>query len=220
MQVALVFIAALRTIFPGAVVMFVAIAPPRPRVRDVELCEHVAGREGHLGDVGGVPGGEDNAAVERGLAELADDLGELVDALAGVIGAVVDVLGAEVAPLKAVDGAQVALLAVPEPRPVQERPRPVAVPDPHALRRQVQRRRPAPDEPQQLRHHRFQKYPLRRQKRQHSPQRFRVVQRELERPRRKDRVRARSRPGWRSGAVSIVFPLMIDTSICCGNRPI
>ena len=41
----------------------------------------------------------------------------------------VDVLCAEVAPLEAVDWAEVALLAVPEADRVQELPRTVAVPD-------------------------------------------------------------------------------------------
>ena len=41
----------------------------------------------------------------------------------------VDVLRAEVAPLESVDGAEVALLAVPEADRVQELPRTVAVPN-------------------------------------------------------------------------------------------
>ena len=43
-----------------------------------------------------------------------DRLGELVDALASVVGVAVLVLGAEVAPLPAVDGPQVTLLALGE----------------------------------------------------------------------------------------------------------
>jgi hypothetical protein len=101
----------------------------RPRVRDVKLGKHVARRQGHLLDVGRVPGAQDDAAVVGVVAQLVDDLGELVDALARVVGARVRVLGAKVPPLEAVDGAQVAHLAVRQAGPVEELARPVAVPD-------------------------------------------------------------------------------------------
>ena len=61
---------------------------------------------------------------------------ELVDALARVVRVGVVVRGAEVAPLEAVDGAQVALLAVAEAALLEELLGAVAVPDVDVLRRE------------------------------------------------------------------------------------
>lgn len=54
---------------------------------------------------------------------------QLVDALARVIRLGIDVLGAKVPPLKPVNGAQVADLAVRQTQVVEELARAVAVPD-------------------------------------------------------------------------------------------
>lgn len=113
----------------GSITFAGSVGRGRPRVRDVKLGKHVARRQGHLLDVGRVPGAQDDAAVVGVVAQLVDDLGELVDALARVVGARVRVLGAKVPPLEAVDGAQVAHLAVRQAGPVEELARPVAVPD-------------------------------------------------------------------------------------------
>jgi hypothetical protein len=50
-------------------------------VRHVELAEHVARRQRHEAEVGGVPRGKHDAAVVGGVLDLVDDVGELVDAL-------------------------------------------------------------------------------------------------------------------------------------------
>lgn len=106
-----------------------ALSPSSPGIGDVELGKHVAGRQGHALKVLWVPCAEDHSAVIRVVAELVDDLGQLVHALAGVICLCVDILGAKVPPLEAVDGAQVADVAVREPDAVEELAGPVAVPD-------------------------------------------------------------------------------------------
>lgn len=167
----------------------------RSRVGDVELGKHVAGRQGHLLQVGGVPGAHDDAAVVGVRAELMYDLGELVDALARVVGAGVLVLGAKVAPLEAVDGAQVADLAVRQAGAVEELARSVAVPDLDAGLGQRQRRRAALDEPQQLRHDGLEKDALCRQQRQ--DRRSVVVERELEGAWRKDAIGSCSCSFWK-----------------------
>ena len=136
-----------------------ALAPRRrggglaPRVawkRHVELAEHMARRQGHLGQVGRVPGAEDNAAVVGIGPQLMDDLGQLVDALTGIVGAGIDVHGAEVAPLEAVDGAEVADGAVGQADLVQELARAVAVPDLDVGGGEREGRGAAGDEPEQL----------------------------------------------------------------------
>ncbi len=120
------------------------------RERDVELGEDVAGRQGHGGQVGDVPRAEQDAAIVGRLAQLAHDVADLIDALAGVVGAAVGVGRPKVAPLEAVDGAQVALLARPEAEAVQVRPRPVAVPDVDPRRRERARGCAPREEPEQL----------------------------------------------------------------------
>lgn len=109
-------------------------------------------RPGRVGRArtGRVPRAEQDAAVGRVLLDLADDLGQLVDALARVVGRRVLVLCAKVPPLEAVDGAEVALGAVAEPARGEEGRRAVAVPDVDALLGERQRRRRARDEPEEL----------------------------------------------------------------------
>lgn len=79
-----------------------------------------------------------------------DDLGQLVDALAGVVGVGVDVLGAKVPPLEAVDGAQVADVAVRQADAVEELAGAVAVPDLDADVAEGLGRGVALDEPEEL----------------------------------------------------------------------
>lgn len=119
-------------------------------VRHVKLRKHVTRRQRHLAQIRGVPRAQDDAAVVRVRAQLVHHLGELVDALARVVGGGIDVRGAKVAPLEPVDGAQVALGAVPEPCGVEEGARAVAVPDLDALLAEGQRRGRARDEPEEL----------------------------------------------------------------------
>ena len=64
------------------------------------------------------------------------DVRELIHALARVVRVAVDVLGAKMAPLKAVDRAQVTLRALRQPDLVQVGAGPVAFPDLHAHRRE------------------------------------------------------------------------------------
>jgi hypothetical protein len=47
-------------------------------------------------------------------------VGQLIDAFASVVGMHVGILGTEVAPLKAIHGAKVPLLPVPEPKLCEE----------------------------------------------------------------------------------------------------
>jgi hypothetical protein len=65
----------------------------------------MARREGHLLQVGRVPGAEDDTAIVGVVPQLVDDLGELVDTLARIVGLRVYVFGTKVPPLKPVDGA-------------------------------------------------------------------------------------------------------------------
>lgn len=110
----------------------------------------MAGRQGHLLQIGGIPGAQHDAAIVGTMAQLVDDLGQLVDALAGVVRLGVDVGGAEMAPLEAVDGAEIADGAVGEPDAVEIRPAAVAVPDLDAGGGERQRGGAAGDEPEEL----------------------------------------------------------------------
>ena len=118
--------------------------------RDVKLCKHVAGRKGHLAQIGRVPGGEDDAPVVRPCAELVHHVRELVDALAGVVGARIDVLGPEVAPLEAVHRPEIAFFAPTQADAVQVCAAAVAVPDPDALGRERCGGGVAGNEPEEL----------------------------------------------------------------------
>ncbi len=84
------------------------------------------------------------------MSQLVDDLCQLVDALAGVVGLGVDVGGAEMAPLEAVDGAEVADGAVGEADTVEVGPAAVAVPDGDASGGEGERGGAAGDEPEEL----------------------------------------------------------------------
>eukprot|EP00411_Alexandrium_monilatum_P097620 CAMPEP_0175802222 /NCGR_PEP_ID=MMETSP0097-20121207/87931_1 /TAXON_ID=311494 /ORGANISM="Alexandrium monilatum, Strain CCMP3105" /LENGTH=525 /DNA_ID=CAMNT_0017113555 /DNA_START=193 /DNA_END=1767 /DNA_ORIENTATION=- len=119
-------------------------------VGHVELAEHVAGRQRHEAQVRRVPGGQQDPSVGGVLLDLPDALRQLVDALPCVVLVHVHVLRAEVPPLEAVDGPQVALLAVGETPPVQEFAGAVGVPDLHPPLGQVLRVRVPPDEPEKL----------------------------------------------------------------------
>lgn len=127
-----------------------ALSPSSSGVRYVELGKHVAGRQGHALKVLWVPRAEDHSAVVGAVAQLVDDFGQLVDAPAGVVGLGIDVLCAKVPPLEAVDGAQVADLAVGEPHAVEELAGAVAVPDLDADVAEGRGRGVALDEPEEL----------------------------------------------------------------------
>ena len=86
----------------GAALVELAV---EPAVEDDELEEGVAGRQGHLLDFAGVPGGNDEAAAVGVAADLVDDVGDLVD--------VASVGGAPVAPLGPVNAAEVAIFVGP-----------------------------------------------------------------------------------------------------------
>lgn len=85
-----------------------AAAGAAGRKRHVELRKHVAGGQGHLGDVGRVPRAQDDAAVVRVLLQRVDYPLQLVDALAAVVGVRALVGCAEVPPLEPIDGPEVA----------------------------------------------------------------------------------------------------------------
>lgn len=152
----------------------------------------MARRQDHKLEVLGVPSTKNHAAVVRVRAELVHDLGELVDALARVVCVAVGVFGAKVAPLEAVDGAQVAHLAVLQSQPVQELTAAVAVPDLDPGVAQGLRRRRARHEPQQLEDHGPREDALRRQQRE--DWRAVLVEGELEGARCEDGVCARAGP--------------------------
>jgi hypothetical protein len=101
-------------------------------------------------EVGRIPCAEEDAPVGRVLLDLADDLGQLVDALAGIIALGVDIGCPKMPPLEAVDRSEVALLAMTESARGEEGSRAVAVPDMDALSRERQGRRRAGDEPEEL----------------------------------------------------------------------
>src|ERR1700677_1602300 len=74
-------------------------------VDDEELEKRVAGRQRHLVDLGGIPRRDDVPAAVGLFLDLLDDLGDLVDRCA--------VQRAPVAPLRAVDAAEIAVLVGP-----------------------------------------------------------------------------------------------------------
>ena len=75
--------------------------------RDVELEERVAGGQGDLVGFLGIPAGDDQAAAGRVALDLFDHAADLVDAVVRE-GAVGLLRRPEIAPLMAVDGAEVA----------------------------------------------------------------------------------------------------------------
>lgn len=117
---------------------------------DVELAEHVAGRECHLVKIGWIPCRHDDAPVLGSVLDLFDALSELIDPLPGIVGVHVDVLRTEVAPLESVDGTEIANLSVAQAPLVKELPRAIAVPDVDLLVSQVVRIGVAGNEPQEL----------------------------------------------------------------------
>mmetsp|Transcript_66622 Transcript_66622/g.216793 ORF Transcript_66622/g.216793 Transcript_66622/m.216793 type:complete len:339 (-) Transcript_66622:350-1366(-) len=121
-------------------------------VGDVELAEHVARRQSHLVQIRRIPRSQQNPPVCRILLDLANALCQLVNPLTCVVGVHVHVLRAEVAPLEAVDRAEVHFLTVGEPPLVQELPGTVAIPNLDALVGEVLGVRVALDEPEQLLH--------------------------------------------------------------------
>ena len=123
---------------------------PRPGVGHVELGKHVAGGQDHLGEVLGVPRAEDQTTVEGVRLEGVDDALELVVPLVRVVRLGVDVVGAEVAPLEAVDGAEVTDFAVCEAQVVEELAGAVAVPDFDAFGREGEGGGGALDEPEEF----------------------------------------------------------------------
>ena len=116
----------------------------------VELDQAVAGRQGHLVQVRGVPGAHDDPPVVGFVLDPADDLSQLVHPLAAVVGVHVHVVSTEVSPLEAVDWPQVSLLPGCEAQTVQELSAAVPVPDPHILLLQLLGVGGAPDEPEEL----------------------------------------------------------------------
>mmetsp|Transcript_1744 Transcript_1744/g.4928 ORF Transcript_1744/g.4928 Transcript_1744/m.4928 type:complete len:430 (+) Transcript_1744:290-1579(+) len=119
-------------------------------VCDIKLGKHMAGRQGHLLQVGRVPSGHDDAPIVRLVLNLVEDLSHLVDALPRVVVVHRTVRRAEVAPLPAVHGAEVALLAFGESNGVEIVARRVAVPDLDAFVLQLLGRRLTVEEPEQL----------------------------------------------------------------------
>ena len=71
-------------------------------ISDIELAEHVAGRESHEVKVGGIPGGHDNASVFGTVLDLVNAVCKLIDTLLGVVCVHVLVLRTEVSPLETV----------------------------------------------------------------------------------------------------------------------
>mmetsp|Transcript_125011 Transcript_125011/g.399693 ORF Transcript_125011/g.399693 Transcript_125011/m.399693 type:complete len:412 (-) Transcript_125011:138-1373(-) len=135
-------------------------------VGDVELAEHVARRQSHLVQIRRIPRSQQNPPVCRILLDLANALCQLVNPLTCVVGVHVHVLRAEVAPLEAVDRAQVSLLAVGQTPVVQELAGAIAIPDLDALVREVLAVRVTLDEPQQLLQHTAPKDPFGREQRE------------------------------------------------------
>ena len=84
-------------------------------VGHVELREHVARRKSHLLECRRVPRREQDTPVRGVGFDLMDHLSQLVHPLVAIVRVTVCVLGAKVPPLEAVDGTQVALLAVLKP---------------------------------------------------------------------------------------------------------
>ena len=120
------------------------------READVELREHVTGREGHFRQIRRVPGGEDDPAIVGVVFEFVNHFRELIDALAGVICMTVFIRSAEVSPLKAIHRPQIPFLPPLQSHGIQITPRSIAVPDPHILVLQRLGIRVAADEPKEF----------------------------------------------------------------------
>ncbi len=96
--------------------------------RNVKLGKHMARRQGHLPEIRRVPRAQDDSAVVRLVLQFFDHLSQLVNALARVVRLRIHILGSEVAPLKAVDGAEVSLRPISEADGVEVSTGAVAVP--------------------------------------------------------------------------------------------
>ncbi len=129
--------------YVGAALVELAGEPP---VGHVELEQQVTRREAHARDLGDVPGADDHAARVRIAAERINHRLHLVEAL--------PVGRGPRAPLRAVHGAELALLVRP------------LVPDGDAVLAQIADVRVAAQEPEQLVHDRTQVHLLRRHHRE------------------------------------------------------
>lgn len=99
------------------------------REGNIELRKHVARRERHLAQVGGIPGTHDDAPIKRCIHDLVDNILELIHTLAGIICLRIDVLRTEVSPLETIDGAEVAFFPVSQSNFVKEFPAAVSIPN-------------------------------------------------------------------------------------------
>eukprot|EP00958_Prasinococcus_capsulatus_P016603 scaffold1839_cov382-Prasinococcus_capsulatus_cf.AAC.17 len=122
-------------------------------VGDVELRKHVAGGQRHLRQCCRVPRRQNNAAVPRFVLDSVNHLRQLVHALVGVVRVHVFILGSKVAPLEAIDRAQVAHLPLYKTNAVEVLTGAIPVPDADALLGQLPSVGGAPHEPQKLLHH-------------------------------------------------------------------
>jgi hypothetical protein len=98
-------------------------------VRDIELSQDVAGRQGHLVERCRVPCGDEHAATFRIGFELVDYVLDLVNSFAFVILVHRFILGAKVPPLESVHGPQIPLLTICESNLVEEFSAGISVPD-------------------------------------------------------------------------------------------
>lgn len=122
----------------------------RPGIRDVELREHVTGRESHDFQIRGVPGAQNNATIIGRIAQLPDHIRELINALSRIICFGIDVTRAEVPPLEAIHGPEIALGAVGEANAVEVGAAGVGVPDLDSGGGEGQRGGGAADEPEKF----------------------------------------------------------------------
>mmetsp|Transcript_23521 Transcript_23521/g.56245 ORF Transcript_23521/g.56245 Transcript_23521/m.56245 type:complete len:389 (-) Transcript_23521:616-1782(-) len=102
-------------------------------VRHVELAEHVAGRQRHILERGGVPRGEEDPPVVRVGLDLVDYFRELIDTFPAVVGVHVGVVRTKVPPLEAVDRSKITFLPVRQAYRVEVLPGTVTVPDVNVL---------------------------------------------------------------------------------------
>mmetsp|Transcript_20028 Transcript_20028/g.76724 ORF Transcript_20028/g.76724 Transcript_20028/m.76724 type:complete len:245 (+) Transcript_20028:255-989(+) len=116
----------------------------------IELRQQMARRQCHLRKVLRVPRRKQDPARVRVLPDQPYNLRQLVLSLATVVRITPGVCGTEVAPLKAIDGAEVAFFVVGEAALVEEFAAAVGIPEVDTPCLQVCHCRAARDEPQQL----------------------------------------------------------------------
>ncbi len=80
-------------------------------------------------EIGGIPGGEDDASIGGVVFDLVDDVLELIDALAGVVVVHGAIGGAEMSPLESIDGSEISFFAVGKSAGIEEFAGCVGVPD-------------------------------------------------------------------------------------------